>query len=76
MNNILAEGQQTIYNDYGQPTDTYMAETNGTDVTFNYYNPYTFAHKASYFYDYTTHNLNQIIVVQTFWFNTMAISLV
>ncbi len=59
VNNVLAEGQQIKYNDYGLPTDIYKAETNGTDVTFAPANPYTFTHKALYDYN-TSNNIKQI----------------
>ena len=59
VNGKLAEGQQIKYNNFGQPADIYMAETNGVDVTFTPSNPYTFTHKATYLYD-VFNNLNQV----------------
>ena len=59
VNGVLAEGQQVQYNDFGQPTNIYVAETRGADVAFVPSNPYTFAYKANYLYD-TNQNLNQI----------------
>ncbi len=57
-NGLLAEGQQIKYNDYGQPTDLYVAETNGSDVSFTPSNPYRFSHKVNYQYD-SNNNLIQ-----------------
>ena len=59
VNSVLADGQQIKYNNIGQPTDIYMAETKGVVVTFAPTNPYTFTHKATYLYD-VNNNLNQI----------------
>lgn len=59
INNALDEGQQTVYNIYGQPTDIYMAETNGADVSLNLTSPYTFTHKATYGYD-SYNKMNQV----------------
>jgi len=60
INNVLDQGQQTMYNIYGQPTDIYMAETtNGADVALNLTNPYTLTHKATYGYD-SYNKMNQV----------------
>ena len=59
VNSKLSAGQQIKYNNLGQTTDIYMAETNGAEVAFVPSNPYTFKHKATYLYDPITNNLNQ-----------------
>lgn len=65
VNSFLSEGQQITYNDKGQPTDIYKAETNGIDVTFTPSDPYTFTHEASYSYD-CYNNPNQVIKENNF----------
>ncbi len=59
VGSTLAEGQQIMYNIYGQPTDIYKVENSGTDVTFSQSNPYTFTHKSTFKYDDVNHTVVQ-----------------
>ena len=47
----LISGEQTKYNDYGQPTDLYNFESSATDIAFSTTNPFTFTHKQTIAYD-------------------------
>ena len=49
----LISGEQTKYNDYGQPIDLYNFESSATDVAFSTTNPFTFTHKQTVTYDAT-----------------------
>ena len=60
VNTKLVEGQQIKYNDYGQPTDVYTAETNGSNITIDAANPYTLTHKALYTYYDIVRNIKEI----------------
>ncbi len=50
----LISGQQTEYNNYGQPIKLYNFESNVSDILFSLSDPYTFTHKVSYTYDSTS----------------------
>ncbi|MGQ8337102.1 RHS repeat domain-containing protein [Sunxiuqinia sp. A32] len=49
----LVSGTQTIYNDYGQPTDIFAVEIGEglTDIQFDAADPYKFTHKGTYLYN-------------------------
>ncbi|MGE0021204.1 MAG: hypothetical protein AB7S72_16140, partial [Draconibacterium sp.] len=49
----LISGEQTKYNDYGQPIDLYRFESSATDIAFSATIPYTFTHKQTVTYDAT-----------------------
>jgi YD repeat-containing protein len=61
-NNRLISGTQIKYNNYGQPTDIYVAETgNGiTDIAFDPATPYPFTHKATYQYNPNYKTIKQV----------------
>jgi YD repeat-containing protein len=47
----LISGEQTKYNDFGQPIDYYNFESSATDMAFNATIPFTFTHKQTVTYD-------------------------
>lgn len=49
----LISGEQTKYNDYGQPIDLYNFESSASDIAFSSTNPFTFTHKQTVTYDAT-----------------------
>ena len=59
--NKLISGKQINYNNNGQPADLYVAEiaSGVTDIAFSGSNPFTFTHKAQYFYN-SLNKLQQI----------------
>ncbi|MFW6371000.1 MAG: hypothetical protein ACOC10_07345, partial [Bacteroidota bacterium] len=60
----LISGQQIEYSVDGLPTDIYIAEPTGTDITFSTSNPYTFTHKK--WYSYYNNSIRQILADDNF----------
>lgn len=59
VNEKLSSGQTTLYNEYGQPREIFMARNElGTNLAFNEEIPYSYGIKETELqYDTTTHNL-------------------